>query len=210
MEGLGGEILFPARLEELAGTQPYRARLRRADESFAIEAERVLVACGSWSRDALPELHELPLRPVKGQTVVLEGQRLFRHVVRTPDVYIVPRAGGELVLGASSEELGFDGRVKAGPVRDLFEYGWRTAPGIAELEVKELCVGFRPALRDHMPAIGTTARPGVYLATGHYRHGILLAPATAEAIVRLMRGEPAPEIQPFAPDRFAAAAAGRR
>jgi len=169
-----------------------------------VETGRLLVAAGSWSHRVLPELQELPLRPVKGQLIRLRGEPLIERMVRTPDVYLVPRDSGELVVGASSEEQGFDGSATAGVVMDLLYEAWRAVPGLYDLELREINVGFRPALRDNLPAIGpATGISGLYVATGHYRNGILLAPATAHYLVATMEtGDVPSELQPFAPDRF--------
>ena len=111
--------------------------------------------------------------------VRLGGPELLRHVVRSPDVYLVPRRGGELLLGATMEEQGLDALPTAGAVLDLLREAWRILPGLYDLAVTELSVGFRPAVRDHRPVIGAATTRGLYVATGHFRNGVLLAPATA-------------------------------
>lgn len=179
--------------------------LMRDGRRHGVETPRLLVAAGSWSHEVLPELSDLPLRPVKGQLLRLHGEVLIDRMVRTPDVYLVPRDNGELVVGASSEEQGFDETATAGLVMDLLYEAWRALPGIYELALREINVGFRPALRDNLPAIGPAGVgiPGLYLATGHYRNGILLAPATAHHLVATMEtGEVSSELSPFTPDRF--------
>lgn len=179
--------------------------LERDGRRSRVETGRLLVAAGSWSHRVLPELSELPLRPVKGQLLRLRGEVLIERMVRTPEVYLVPRDNGELVVGASSEEQGFDDTATAGVVMDLLYEGWRALPGLYELELREINVGFRPALRDNLPAIGPAGVgiPGLYVATGHYRNGILLAPATAHHLVATMEtGEVPRELRSFAPDRF--------
>ncbi|HET8645021.1 MAG TPA: FAD-dependent oxidoreductase, partial [Vicinamibacteria bacterium] len=168
-----------------------------------VAARHVVVCAGAWSPEALPGLPALPLRPVRGQIVRLRGEELIRHVVRTPEVYLVPRGDGELLVGATSEERGFDPAPTAGAVLELLREAFRALPGIAELAVAELTVGFRPALRDHLPAIGPTRVPGLFLATGHYRNGVLLAPVTARLLVDgLLQGRMPDALAPFAPQRF--------
>jgi glycine oxidase len=150
----------------------------------------------------------MPLRPVKGQILRLRGATLLHHVVRTPDVYLVPRVDGELVVGATMEERGFDPDVTAGATLDLLREAWRVLPGISELAVSELGVGFRPALRDNLPAIGPTAVDGLFVATGHFRHGVMLAPITADlAIDAIFEGRTPPLLAPFLPDRLREGAA---
>ncbi len=178
-------------------------------ESLEINAEVVLIAGGVWSAAAWPEAAgPLPLRPVKGQIIRLRGAPLIRHVVRTPDVYLIPREDGELVVGATSEEQGFDTTVTTWAVMDLLREAWRVLPGIAELEVAELSAGLRPALRDHMPAIGATSLEGLFLATGHYRHGIMLAPITAKLIADAIDGVSSEMLRAFDPKRLAEASVG--
>jgi glycine oxidase len=139
---------------------------------------------------------------VKGQIVRLSGEALLRHVVRTPDVYLVPRAHGELVVGATIEEQGFCTNPTAGAVLDLLRHAWRIVPGIYDLPLSEVSVGLRPALPDHLPAIGPTSVPGLFLAVGHFRNGILLAPATAQLLAEAMEGAAPPELRPFLPARL--------
>jgi glycine oxidase len=173
-----------------------------------VSAEVVLMAGGVWSAEAWPATAgPLPLRPVKGQIFRLRGDPLVQHVIRTPDVYLVPRRDGELVVGATSEEQGFDTTVTTWAVLDLLREAWRVLPGIAELEVAELSAGLRPALRDNLPAIGATALEGLFVATGHYRHGIMLAPVTARLVADAIDGVASEALRAFDPARFAKAKA---
>ena len=158
-----------------------------------IESPWVVCASGAWGNQ-LEELQDLPLRPVRGQYVKLQGTPLLKHVVRTPDLYMIPREKGVLYLGASMEEAGFDAKPLAGHTMDLLWHGFRAVPGIYELEMLETAAGFRPALRDNMPAIGPTQTPGLLTAIGHYRHGIMLAPITALAILELLQANRIPEL----------------
>ena len=119
--------------------------------------------------------------PVKGQVVALRGETLLSCVVRTPRVYLVPRAEGRLVVGASMEEQGFDQAPTAGVVMDLLREAYRALPGVYELQIEALRTGLRPMLVDGMPAFGPC--DGVYVATGHHRHGVLLTPATVARVV---------------------------
>ncbi|MPZ99131.1 MAG: glycine oxidase ThiO [Dehalococcoidia bacterium] len=182
---------------------------RREDDAPPehIRTRRLVVAPGAPGPgllDAFPLLSGL--RPVKGQILRLHGDVLARHVIRTPEVYLVPRADGELVLGATVEEMGFDRRVTAGAVHDLLREARRVMPGIAELELVEARAGFRPALRDHLPAIGSigATEDGLFVAAGHYRNGVALAPVTARLLADLVcEGRADPLLAPFDPMRFA-------
>lgn len=172
-----------------------------------IEASQVVVAAGVWSRDleGLTPDAQPPVRPVKGQMIQLRQKRPFdlTHVVRGPEAYLAPKSDGRIVVGATSEEKGFDTTVTAGGLYDLLEGGWEVVPGIYDLPVDETWAGLRPASRDHAPLLGRTTADGVLMATGHYRHGILLTPVTAEEMARLIRtGETSTWLEPFSPLRF--------
>jgi glycine oxidase len=172
-----------------------------------IEGHRVIVAAGAWSRqiDGLDEGVRPPVRPVKGQVIDLEHTRPFdlRHVVRGPDAYLVPKANGRLVVGATSEEKGFETDVTAGGLYNLLEGAIELVPGIRELSVRTLDVGLRPGTRDNTPLLGPSGTPGVLYATGHYRHGILLTPVTAQEIANLVHtGTISEWLEPFLPSRF--------
>jgi glycine oxidase len=117
-------------------------------------------------------------------------------------VYVVPRQNGEVVVGATVEERGFDTTVTAGAVHELLREGYRVLPELAELELVDISAGLRPGSPDNGPLVGEW-EDGVLVATGHYRNGILLAPVTAEATTAFLTGaEPPAEAVPFAPDRF--------
>lgn len=180
--------------------------------AFRVPCEVVVLAAGVWSEDVAAPVPPLGLRPVKGQLVRLGGPDLVSHVVRTPEVYLVPRRGGELLVGATMEEQGLDALPTAGAVLDLLREAWRLLPAVYDLAVTELSVGFRPAVRDHRPVIGGMATRGLYVATGHFRNGVLLAPATAHHLAEWIVGGSAPAaLAPFRVERLeapAAAAAG--
>lgn len=166
-----------------------------------IDAQRILVTCGAHSTPFLKALGEQQsVRPVKGQLIRLRGEPILQSVVRTPDVYLVPREDGELLVGATLEEVGFDAQPTAGAVLDLLRYAWRVLPGIYDLALDEISVGFRPATVDHHPRIGPLEVPGAFAAIGHYRNGVLLAPATAAGIADwIADGEPPEWLREFAP-----------
>src|SRR5690606_20751794 len=152
IEARGGTIVAGE-----AGTPAFEGGVAKGarTSSVDVQAETVVVAGGSWSAEVWPEAAgPLPLRPVKGQILRLRGPQLINHVLRTPDIYLVPRDDGELVVGATSEEQGFDDKITTWAVMDLLRDAWRILPGVSELELAEMSVGHRPALRDHVPAIG--------------------------------------------------------
>jgi glycine oxidase len=164
-----------------------------------IAADRVVLAAGAWSSRRLAR--RLPIRPVKGQTLRLRGPLPATRIIRSEHIYVVPRASGETVLGATVEEAGFDTAATDEATELLLGEAVRAVPAVAELELVEAVASVRPGTPDDGPLIGEWE--GMIVAGGHYRNGILLAPATAEAVVALVAGEePAPEIAPFSPLRF--------
>jgi glycine oxidase len=163
-----------------------------------LEAEQ-LVLCPGAHLGELSGIDDLDLptiRPVKGHVLRLFGapllERTVRGTVRGRSIYLVPRASGELVVGASVEERGFDARIQAGEVYRLLDDARRLLPGIDELELADASVGFRPGSPDNAPTIASLRGGSVVVATGHYRNGILLGPLSAGIVVDLLAGaEPA-------------------
>ncbi len=178
-----------------------------------VRAEQVLLATGA-AQISLPDDARVPVRPVKGQTLRLRDPRrdrphppLVDRTIRGIDAYLVPRADGEYVLGATMEEQGFDTAPTAGGVYELLRDMSELVPGVLELEIAELLAGLRPATPDNLPAIGPGVREGLVWATGHFRNGIVLAPVTAEAVVSVLCGDGLPDWAAAAdPRRFATAA----
>jgi glycine oxidase len=179
-----------------------------------LHAGQVVLAAGSLSgrlagvpEDVLP-----PVRPVKGQVLRLTVpkryapflSRTVRAVVRGSHVYLVPRENGELVVGATSEELGWDTTVTAGGVYELLRDAHELVPGITELPLTETRAGLRPGSPDNAPLLGPTELDGLLLATGHYRNGVLLTPVTGDVLAQVLStGELPDEARPFTPKRFA-------
>jgi glycine oxidase len=184
-------------------------------EGAPFRADVVIVAAGAWSPDVpgLPACARPPVRPVKGQMLALgmdPAAPILRHVLWTQKAYLTPRRDGRLIIGATTEERGFDAALTAGGMLSLLESAWRALPGIEELPILESWVGFRPGSRDDAPILGRTPIDGLIIATGHHRNGILLTPVTAAAIADLvLTGRIDPVIAGFGPERFGAPAAGR-
>ncbi|EGX60424.1 glycine oxidase [Streptomyces zinciresistens K42] len=215
---------------ERTGVAFHRTRAERLDtaggravgvstqDGASLRAEQVVLAAGSLSGrlagvpdDVLP-----PVRPVKGQVLRLTVPRRYapflsrtvRAVVRGGQVYLVPRESGELVVGATSEELGWDTAVTAGGVYELLRDAHELVPGITELPLTETRAGLRPGSPDNAPLLGPTGLPGLLVATGHYRNGVLLTPVTGDVLGHaLVTGELPQEARAFSPGRFGAAAA---
>jgi glycine oxidase len=173
---------------------------------FAVPS--VVLAAGCWSPrvDGLPAGVIPPVRAVKGQIIRLRaqgGEPFLTRVVRGVDVYILSRTDGTVVIGSTVEERGFDTTVTAGAVYDLLRDARELVPDVAELQLVEVNAGLRPGTPDNAPLIGETGVPGLLVATGHYRNGVLLMPATAEAIAGILTGAPASEaVASFSPRRF--------
>ncbi|MBA3373262.1 MAG: FAD-dependent oxidoreductase [Actinomycetota bacterium] len=175
-----------------------------------LTASQVVLAAGAHSGQigGVPPTALPSVRPVKGQLLHLRGPApLATHNIRGLDVYIVPRADGRVVVGATVEELGFDIRVTAGAVHELLREAWTLLPGIAELELVEATAGLRPGSPDNAPLLGQTQVDGLLLATGHYRNGILLTPVTADGLAQALTGGPAEVIAACSPRRFTPAGA---
>jgi glycine oxidase len=157
---------------------------------------------GSWS--------PAPVRPRKGQmlAVRMPASLDLATVIRTPEVYIVPRTDGPnaglAIIGATIEDAGFDLTVHAFDILTLNARATKLLPVLAEAEFVESWSGLRPATLDELPILGSAPRqPRYLLATGHYRNGILLAPATAHVMAQLLTGEtPSVDLSPFSATRF--------
>ena len=188
-------------------------------DGTGLRADWVVLAAGwrSGSLAGLPPDAAPPVRPVKGQILRLRPgpggpapggppgllTRTVRGVVQGSSVYLVPRDSGELVVGATQEEMGSDTRVTAGGVWELLRDARAIVPGITELELAEAVAGLRPGTPDNAPVLGPAGLPGLVLATGHFRAGVLLAPVTADLISGyLATGELDERAAPFGPGRF--------
>ncbi|HWD10190.1 MAG TPA: glycine oxidase ThiO [Actinomycetota bacterium] len=172
---------------------------------------RVVLAAGCWSGGigGVPAEVAEAIRPVKGQILRLRPKAgeptPIRHLIRSEEVYLVPRGDGELVAGATVEEQGFDQSLTGGGVYELLRAAIEAVPAVRELELVEASAGLRPGSRDNGPLIGPVrSAPGLLVASGHYRNGILLTPVTADAVVASIAGQDPPgEVRPFSPERFA-------
>lgn len=160
--------------------------------------------CGAWASEI--EGSHIPARPVKGQMldVIPSRRNLLKYVVRAPEVYVLPRSDGRIIIGATVEEAGFDKRVQPETIQYLHQAAANLVPELGEARIHEAWAGLRPGTPDDLPIMGMTSLPGYYAATGHFRNGILLAPVTAICMAELIEGRmPALDISRFAPQRFA-------
>ncbi|SDD39286.1 glycine oxidase [Geodermatophilus telluris] len=184
-----------------------RATGLRLAGGTTLGAGQVVLALGARSGQ-LPGVPPLPVRPVKGQVLRLAGadgllEGTVRALVRGRQVYLVPYGGDRLVVGATVEDRGFDPTVTAGGVHDLLHDAIDVVPGITELELVETLARWRPGTPDNAPLLGPASLPGLVLATGHHRNGVLLTPVTADAVAGLLADGALPEVAaPFTADRF--------
>ncbi|HEX3335899.1 MAG TPA: glycine oxidase ThiO [Jatrophihabitans sp.] len=189
-----------------------RVRGVRLDDGTTIAAAWVVVAAGCWSGqlDGIPTNAAAPVRPVKGQTLRLRlsGPPRLNHVIRAAVKgtagYLVPRADGRIVVGATSEEVGFDQQPRAGAVYELLRDAQSVLPELGEAVLEEVCTGLRPGSPDNAPIVGPAGVDGLIHATGHHRNGILLTPVTADGVAALIVDGALPDVlTPFGPLRFA-------
>jgi glycine oxidase len=206
---LGVDFVTGSAVTEVALLAGHAAGVRTAKSFYASTA--VVNCAGAWASQIKP--FGLPTRPVKGQMVCVVPQAgshtsgpVIRHVVRAPEVYIVPRSDGRLILGATNEENGFDKRVDSDVVQRLHRAASDIVPQIKCMRIHDAWAGLRPGSPDGLPIMGATSLPGYFAATGHYRDGIMLAPVTALLMTQLLTGR-APEIDiaAFSPRRFSVA-----
>lgn len=206
-----GVTVHPGRVVAVR-TEGEQVRGVTLSDGSGLDAARVVLAAGASSGaiTGLPPGAVPPVRPVKGQLLHLRPRGgappLATRTIRGLDVYVVTRADGRVVVGATVEEQGQDRTVTAGGVRQLLRDAFELLPGIDEHELAETVVGLRPGSPDNAPLLGPAGVEGLIMATGHYRNGILLTPVTAETISELLATGRTPAlIGPFSPNRFASA-----
>lgn len=183
-------------------------------------AAAVVNCAGAWAGQIGGSSTSVPTRPVKGHMLdiipkskvagALSGhsisppETLLRHVVRGPYAYLVPRSSGRIVIGSTVEDAGFDKRVVPDIIQGLHHRAANLCPQIGEARIHESWAGLRPGTPDGLPILGATSLSGYFIATGHFRDGILLAPATAKIMTDVIRGAaPTVDLAPFSPARFA-------
>jgi glycine oxidase len=164
----------------------------------------VIVNCaGAWAGQLPPQ--PFPTRPVKGQMLSLAAtaRDLLRHVIRAPEIYLVPRSDGRILAGSTVEEAGFDKRTDADTIQRMHQAAIRLVPALAQARLLEAWAGLRPGSVDNLPILGATRTQGYFVATGHFRDGILLTPVTAHVMAQMITGaEPEYDVSAFLPARF--------
>ena len=193
---------------DIASGSPVLEVLVAGDRARGVATDRaeyhapIVVNCaGAWAGQ-LPPLR-FPIRPVKGQMLAVAGPSLLRHVVRAPEVYLVPRSNGRILIGSTLEEAGYDKRVDAEVINRMHRAAVALLDRLEHARLLEAWTGLRPGTPDDLPILGPTSMPGYFVAAGHFRDGILLAPVTAEVMAQVVTGsKPACDISPFSPARF--------
>lgn len=181
-----------------------RALGLRTDMGY-VAAGAVINAAGAWASRVrgVPPSCVPPIEPVKGQMLAIEIPKGFmRRTMWVPGAYLVPRQDGRLLVGATSEHAGYDARVTAGGLAALLDAAVAAAPSLRDFSVTETWAGLRPGTPDERPFLGSTPMNGYYLATGHYRNGVLLAPITARLLADALEFGRVQELEPFALERL--------
>ena len=166
-------------------------------------APKVVNCAGAWSGQIPP--YAFPTRPVKGQMLCLvsPSRELLKHVIRAPEVYLIPRSDRRILVGTTVEEAGFDKRTDVATMQRLHRAAIAMVPELRNAKILEDWAGLRPGTPDSLPILGQTATPGYYVATGHFRDGILLAPITAYLMAQIIEGRnPDFNVALFSPARF--------
>jgi glycine oxidase len=196
------EIASGAPVVEVQVAQGKASGVKTAKTHFP---SAVVVNCaGAWAGQ-IAGAPSFPTRPVKGQmlSVIAPRRDFLHHVVRGPGAYLVPRSDGRILVGATQEEAGFDKRTDASTIQCLHQAAANLAPELGQARMLEAWAGLRPGTPDKLPILGATSLSGYFVATGHFRDGILLTPVTALVMTQVLRGaKPEFDISDFSAARF--------
>ena len=187
---------------EVKGLLASEGRVTGVQTEKTSYSSTIVVNCaGAWAGCIAP--HRFPVRPVKGQMLAVVGGPVLKHVVRSAKVYLVPRSDWRLVIGSTLEDAGYNKQTSVNTIQQLFHAAIELAPGLSESKVHEAWAGLRPGTPDDLPILGETSTSGYFIATGHFRDGILLAPVTAQVMTKLVLGSsPGYDLAHFASSRF--------
>jgi glycine oxidase len=200
----GVEIITGRAVEEILSVGAKVTGVRTDAE--ILEAPAVFICAGIGSRSVPGAVPRPPITPQRGQMIAMDARALGlkRVVLTVNDPYLVPRADGRVLLGATREFAGEDPRLTVGGLSWLLSEGTRIAPGIASCAIEETWSGFRPTSSDYLPLIGQGALDGLYFCTGHGPSGIGPAPASVRLATALYLGDAPPiDPAPYDPMRFA-------
>lgn len=186
---------------EVKNVQIEDGRVEGVQTEKAFYSSALVINCaGAWAAAIAPD--RAPVRPVKGQMLAVIGGPKLTHVIRSPDVYLVPRSDGRTVVGSTLEEAGFNKQIDVETIERLFHSATELIPALANARQHEAWAGLRPGTPDDLPLLGPSSTAGYFVASGHYRDGILLAPATARMLTKAILGRAPDEIAQFSPNRF--------
>ena len=203
IQKLGGDIFENTPVASIAHNNDSAHGVALADGTTH-RCDSIVVCAGVHTPAILNPIMSVPIRPLKGQMLSLKmPHRLINTVVWAPKTYLIPKLDGTLLIGATVEEQGFNDDNTAGGIYALLESAWRICPAIEDLAIDKIWVGHRPTARDDAPILGNTPLNNVYIASGHHRNGILLAPATGKIMADLIcDGVVHPMMPAFLPTRF--------
>lgn len=201
----GVTVHHEAQVDSVTLTREHLIEVRTARIPY--QTATFVNCAGAWSNQISGAA--APTRPRKGQMLsVIPRDYKLRHVIRSHEVYLVPRKDGRVVIGATVEDCGFDKTIDSARIQDLHQKAANLVPSIGEAKILDAWTGLRPGSPDDLPIMGPGLLPGTYVATGHFRNGILLAPITAALIADLIQGKnPGLDLRPFSLSRFAPAQA---
>ena len=191
-QNTGGSLRTHTNVDEIATDGPQRIGAV-VNEGETLWGRALVVAAGAWSSQLVSGLETPPLavRPVRGQMLSIDAgdPPLCRHIIRTPDAYLVPKSDGRLLIGATMEEVGFDDQPTAGGVFEPLRGAGEALPVIYEQAILDIWCGHRPISHDNRPVVRRSDIDGLWFATGHGRNGYLLAPQTAHVVAESLGKE---------------------
>ena len=198
----GVTVLPEHAAEEVILTAGRVRGVRVGEQEFS--ADVVINCCGAWASQLPVPGSELAVRPIKGQMLRLRRDDNVESGPRRPifgSSYVVPRRGGDVIVGTTVEDRGFDTRVEAGAIARLLEATLRLCPRLSAARFVDAWAGLRPKAACELPTVGPLGPPGHYVAAGHYRNGILFAPLTAQALTDQIEQRQTRETECFLPSR---------
>ena len=202
---LGVTVHHEAQIEAVTLTREHLIGVRTSQIPY--ETATFVNCSGAWASQIAGAA--APTRPRKGQMLsVVPRDCKLRHVIRSHEVYLVPRKDGRVIIGATVEDCGFSKTIESSKIQQLHQTAANLVPSIAEAKILDAWAGLRPGSPDDLPIMGAGHLPGTYVATGHFRNGILLAPITAVLLAELIQGKkPRLDLCAFSPSRFVPAQA---
>ena len=194
---------------DISSGSEVQALISSGDRVSGVQTERtsysagIVVNCaGAWAGCIGPQ--QFTVCPVKGQMLAVVGGPLLQHIIRADEVYLVPRSDGRIIIGSTLEDAGYDKRTDVHTIQRLLHAARELVPALTNARVHEDWAGLRPGTSDNLPILGETSIPGYFVASGHYRDGILLAPITAQVMTELILGRSSAfDLSPFSAGRFA-------